>query len=84
MISVGERGLCAVQGGLARFINHSCDPNCFTRIISAEGAKHIVIVAKRDIASGEELFYDYKFEFESDEAAVACHCGAKNCRGRMN
>ena len=55
-----------------------------TRIFSADGAKRIAIVAKRDIATGEELFYDYKFEFEADDAAVACHCGAKNCRGRMN
>lgn len=73
-----------LQGGLARFINHSCDPNCTTRIFSTDGTKRIAIMAKRDIVPGEELFYDYKFEFEADEAAIPCHCGAKICRGRMN
>ena len=74
----------SIQGGLARFINHSCEPNCFTRIVSVDGIKRIFILAKRDIAPGEELFYDYKFEFEADEDAVECRCGAKSCRGRMN
>jgi SET domain-containing protein len=74
-----------VQGGLARFINHSCNPNCVTSIVtSADGRKHIVITAKRDIAPGEELFYDYKLEFEPDEPAIPCLCGASNCRKRMN
>ena len=49
-----------VQGGLARFINHSCEPNCYTKIITVEGHKHIVIYSKRHIAPGEELSYDYK------------------------
>ena len=49
-----------MQGGLARFINHSCEPNCYTKIITVEGHKHIVIYSKRHIAPGEELSYDYK------------------------
>lgn len=48
------------QGGLARYINHSCDPNCYTRITEVAGRKHIVINAKRRIEPGEELAYDYK------------------------
>uniref|UniRef100_A0A0E0RJY6 [histone H3]-lysine(4) N-trimethyltransferase n=1 Tax=Oryza rufipogon TaxID=4529 RepID=A0A0E0RJY6_ORYRU len=35
------------RGGLARFINHSCDPNCYTKVITVEGQKKIVIYAKR-------------------------------------
>lgn len=46
-------------GSAARFINHSCDPNCYTKIITAEGQKRITIYTKRGIAPGEELFYDY-------------------------
>jgi SET domain-containing protein len=47
-------------GNAGRFINHSCDPNCASRIIQVEGAKHIVIFAERPIEAGEELTYDYK------------------------
>ena len=55
------------RGGCARFINHSCDPNCYTRIFSVEGVSKIGIYAKRTIYPGEELAYDYKVS----EAAVA-------------
>lgn len=73
------------QGNLARFINASCDPNCYTKIITMDGTKRIVIYAKRDIRAGEELCYDYKFPVEYDESKrIPCHCGAKDCRGFMN
>jgi hypothetical protein len=49
-----------MQGGRARFINHSCEPNCYTKTVTVEGAKHVVIYSKRGIARGEELCYDYK------------------------
>ena len=73
------------QGNVARFINASCEPNCYTKIITLDGNKRIVIYAKRDIAAGEELCYDYKFPLEYDESKrVPCHCGARDCRGFMN
>jgi len=73
------------QGNVARFINASCDPNCYTQIITMNGSKRIVIYAKRDIKAGEELCYDYKFPFEHDETKrIPCHCGAQDCRGFMN
>lgn len=73
------------QGNVARFINHSCNPNCFTKIISLEGVQRIVVYAKRYIDAGEELCYDYKFPIESDATKrIECHCGAKFCRGYMN
>jgi len=73
------------QGNVARFINASCDPNCYTKIITLDGNKRIVIYSKRDIATGEELCYDYKFPLEYDESKrIPCHCGAKDCRGFMN
>jgi histone-lysine N-methyltransferase SETD1 len=73
------------QGNVARFINASCDPNCYTQIITLNGSKRIVIYAKRDIKAGEELCYDYKFPFEFDQSKrIPCHCGAKECRGYMN
>jgi SET domain-containing protein len=73
------------NGGKARFVNHSCDPNCFSRVINVENGKKIMIYAFRDIAPTEELTYDYKFPIETDPALkVACNCGTKKCRGTMN
>jgi SET domain-containing protein len=64
------------QGNDARFINHSCEPNCEAINYDDE---EIWIEAKQDIKKGEELTYDYGFE-EPDEA-YPCLCGAKGCRG---
>ena len=41
------------KGGIARFINHSCTPNCTAKIIKVEGSKRIVIYALRDIAQSK-------------------------------
>ena len=41
------------KGGIARFINHSCDPNCTAKIIRVGGSKRIVIYALADIEKGE-------------------------------
>jgi len=73
------------HGNVARFINASCDPNCYTKIITIDGTKRIVIYAKKDINTGEELTYDYKFPLEyNQEKRIPCHCGTKECRGFMN
>uniref|UniRef100_A0A453JN44 [histone H3]-lysine(4) N-trimethyltransferase n=1 Tax=Aegilops tauschii subsp. strangulata TaxID=200361 RepID=A0A453JN44_AEGTS len=63
------------RGGLARFINHSCEPNCYTKIITVEGHKKIFIYSKRRIYAGEELTYNYKFPLE--EKKIPCHCGSQ-------
>ena len=49
-------------------------PNCYTKIITVEGHKKVVIYSKRPIAAGEELTYDYKFPLE--EKKIPCFCGA--------
>lgn len=73
------------QGNMARFINASCDPNCYTKIINVMDTKRIVIYAKRKIMVGEELCYDYKFQLECDEKKrIPCYCGARKCKGFMN
>ena len=63
---------------LARYINHSCAPNCEVE----NTGRAIWIVAGRDIQEGEELSYDYGYEAEGYEAHP-CHCGATNCCGYM-
>ena len=49
-----------VAGGMARYINHSCAPNCVTRQCAVDGTLHIGIFAGRHVTAGEELCYDYK------------------------
>ncbi|XP_026736039.1 histone-lysine N-methyltransferase trithorax isoform X2 [Trichoplusia ni] len=71
-----------LKGNAARFINHSCDPNCYSRVVDIHGHKHILIFALRRITVGEELTYDYKFPFE--EVKIPCTCGAKKCRKYLN
>jgi hypothetical protein len=71
-------------GNRARFINHSCDPNCFSRTVTLESdRKVIVIFAKRLIKRGEELCYDYQFPLDENDR-VTCACGAAHCKGFMN
>nr|XP_061797132.1 histone-lysine N-methyltransferase 2A-like [Nerophis lumbriciformis] len=73
-----------MHGNAARFINHSCEPNCYSRVITADGLKHIVILAARRIHRGEELTYDYKFPVEDAGNKLPCNCGAKKCRKFLN
>jgi SET domain-containing protein len=73
-----------VNGNDARFINHSCDPNCETVIENSR----VFIDAVRAIKPGDELGYDYQLTWESTDdpaelALYACRCGAKKCRGTM-
>ncbi|XP_051137719.1 histone-lysine N-methyltransferase ATXR7 isoform X2 [Andrographis paniculata] len=70
------------RGGIARFINHSCEPNCYTKVISVDGHKKIFIYSKRHIYAGEELTYNYKFPLEENK--IPCNCGSRRCRGSMN
>jgi uncharacterized protein len=68
----------AVGGSGAEIINHSCEPNLYTRIVRG----HILYMSKRDIRRGEELTVDYRFSNKLDP--VACRCGSRGCRGTIN
>jgi len=70
------------HGNVARFMNHCCQPNCYSKVIEVEGRKHIIIFAHRDLEEGEEIMYDYKFATEREK--IACHCGHPKCLGVMN
>ncbi|MBL8961530.1 MAG: SET domain-containing protein-lysine N-methyltransferase [Gemmatimonadetes bacterium] len=74
----------ANEGNDARYINHSCDPNCEAVITKG----HIYIAALRNIKKGEELFYDYSYArdkntTEEDEKLYVCRCGSAKCRGTI-
>lgn len=73
-----------VHGNAARFINHSCEPNCYSRVITVDSKKHIVIFASRRIYQGEELTYDYKFPIEDASSKLPCNCNSKKCRKFLN
>ena len=61
----------------ARLINHSCEPNCE---VFGEGKK-IWIYAMRNIKKGDELSYDYGFNFDEDYRQYPCKCGSDKCVG---
>ena len=74
----------AVRGNAARWINHSCDPNCDAIVED----KRIWIETIRDVRRGEELSYDYQLELETRHTPAAkrmyaCHCGSPRCRGTL-
>ena len=78
-----------IRGSWARYINHSCTPNCKSVIIpgdeSQPNLRRVLIVAKRNIDFNEELSYDYQFPLELDlSARIPCTCQSDNCRGFMN
>ncbi|CAI0397255.1 unnamed protein product [Linum tenue] len=78
-----ERVIDATRAGsIAHLINHSCEPNCYSRVISVNGDEHIIIYAKRDIKRWEELTYDYRFL--SIDEQLPCYCGFPRCRGVVN
>ncbi|XP_071945453.1 uncharacterized protein [Antedon mediterranea] len=69
-------------GNFARFINHSCTPNCYAKIINVDSHKKIVIYSKRQINKGDEITYDYKFPIEEEK--IPCLCNSSQCRGTLN
>jgi uncharacterized protein len=73
------------DGNDARFINHSCEPNCEVVI----ERRRVFVHAIRDIDEGEELFYDYwymtdeGYTLEDLRRIYPCRCGAETCRGTL-
>ena len=65
-----------VSENTARFINHSCKPNCEPEVIKNQ----IWLRSTKKIKKGEELSYNYGFDLESYEDHI-CRCGTKNCVG---
>jgi len=61
------------SNGIARLINHSCEPNC--------GIKGLFkIVAIRDIEKGEQITWDYEMSEKNRHWRMRCRCGHKECR----
>ena len=79
------RVIDGAQGGnSARWVNHSCEPNCEAE----QRGSRVFFQALRDIEPGEELFIDYRLFVEGRKTLAlkklyACRCGAARCRGTM-
>ena len=74
-----------VRGNAARWINHSCAPNCAAY---EDDDGRVFIEARRPIVPAEELTYDYRLSVEGrltkkERAEYVCRCGAKKCRGTL-
>ncbi len=79
-------------GNSARFINHSCDPNCdaviHVNIDGDERRDRVFIESRRRVRVGEEICFDYALELShaltsAQHERWRCHCGARRCRGSM-
>ena len=74
--------LDATRGSIARFINHSCEPNCRMIKWTVGGKPRMALFAgDKGIMTGEELTYDYNFDPYSVKNVQECRCGSANCRG---
>jgi serine/threonine protein kinase len=71
------------RGGVARFINHSCQPNCVVERWKVRGILRAGVFAMRDLQAGEELCFDYQWERKRGRAPTKCHCLSPNCRGTL-
>ncbi|WAR00391.1 ASH1L-like protein [Mya arenaria] len=69
------------MGNVARFINHSCEPNCEMQKWNVNGMYHMCLYAQKDIEPGTELVYDYNFQSFNHDAQQICKCGSQVCRG---
>ena len=88
LFETGNGDMCidaAHNGNAAKWINHSCMPNC--EAVEDED-EHVFIDAARVIRPGEELTYDYNFILKkrhtpARKKSFPCWCGVRNCRGTM-
>lgn len=77
------------KGNAARWINHSCKPNCEAIEVKDDKlGSRVFLVAKKKIKPEEELFYDYSLSIDgkitkSIKKDYECRCGSKKCRGTM-
>ena len=73
-----------INGNIARFINHSCEPNCEAVTVG----KRVYIETLRRIRTGEEITIDYGLSLgtkptRNDRLRFPCRCGSVKCRGTL-
>ncbi|KAH3685260.1 hypothetical protein WICPIJ_003734 [Wickerhamomyces pijperi] len=80
MLQRGEFIDATKKGSLGRFVNHSCDPNCYVEKWVVGEKLKMGIFSKRKILAGEELSFNYNVD-RYGANSQPCYCGAKNCLG---
>ncbi|KAL7731158.1 hypothetical protein ACLKA6_014352 [Drosophila palustris] len=71
------------KGNLARFMNHSCEPNCATQKWTVNCINRVGIFAIKDIPENTELTFNYLWDDLMNNGKKACYCGAKRCSGEI-
>ncbi|KAL3817761.1 hypothetical protein ACHAXA_002405 [Cyclostephanos tholiformis] len=71
------------RGGIARYINHSCEPNCRVDRWKVRGVLRACVIAIRHIEEEEELSFDYQWDRKRGRALTKCYCGSAKCRGTI-
>lgn len=86
LFRLGQMVIDATQhGSNARFLNHSCSPNCRARQITINEIQTISFFATKKIKPHEEVAFNYEMELETDPAKwEKCYCGSKECNGYLN
>jgi len=73
-----------IEENMARYINHSCDPNCVLEIIQDDCEKlHACFFALNKIKCGSGLTFNYNWELKNDQEATVCCCNSKKCSGTI-
>ncbi|TGZ77997.1 hypothetical protein EX30DRAFT_351354 [Ascodesmis nigricans] len=76
--------LDATRGSVARFVNHSCEPNCRMEKWLVQGVPRMALFAgDKGIEAGDELTYDYNFNWFKGVTQQSCKCGSEKCRGTL-
>ena len=78
-LQIGPDLYIGESGGPDDFVNHSCDPNAGIRISGTT----VELFAIRDIAVGEEIFFDYSTIMDEDDFTMNCLCGSPGCRKKI-
>ncbi|TMW41095.1 hypothetical protein DOY81_013825, partial [Sarcophaga bullata] len=71
------------KGNLARFMNHSCEPNCETQKWSVNSLNRVGLFAIKDIPENTELTFNYHWDDLLGNEKETCYCGAKKCAGQI-
>ncbi|XP_034664660.1 probable histone-lysine N-methyltransferase Mes-4 isoform X1 [Drosophila subobscura] len=71
------------KGNLARFMNHSCEPNCTTQKWTVNCSHRVGLFAIKDIPAETELTFNYLWDDLLNDKKKACHCGSERCSGEI-